>query len=68
MKKKSFNKKLSLNKMTISNLSNKEKSYIYGGVNTTSPTDGASCINACFPKPGWSDGLCTSVFCPSLFC
>lgn len=58
--------------MTISNLSNKEKSNIYGGVNTTSPTDGATCINscdnACVPKPGWSDGLCTSVFCPSLFC
>ena len=51
MKKKNFNKKLSLNKMTISNLSNKEESSIYGGVNTTSPGDGASCQEACYPAP-----------------
>lgn len=55
MKKRNFNKKLSLNKMIISNLSNREKSNIYGGVNTTSPTDGATCVvsgcDLCLPKP-----------------
>ncbi|MFP4025538.1 MAG: class I lanthipeptide [Thiohalospira sp.] len=58
MKRKSFNKKLVLSKTTVSRLSNQDKSNVYGGVNTTSPGDGATCIQSCFDAclPDPSDG------------
>ena len=69
MKKKSFSKKLSLSKEIIVNLSRQEKAKIYGGVNTTSPGDGATCINSCEADctddgtdTKWSVGFCTTVF------
>ena len=67
MKKRNFSKKLLLNKLTISNLSSNEKSKVYGGVNTTSPGDGATCIqscnNDCLPGPKWD-----TLFCPTMYC
>jgi len=66
MKKQKFNKKLSLNKSTISNLSREDMKVAHGGnlQQLTLPNEGTTCIPYCATIAGV--GICVSI--PYTYC